>query len=818
MLLMLVAAWATCTAYQPNIISRLNHGIVFEKTKIAYAGENYWDYIFIVEKIEIPSLPWNNSILCPTEDTFPSSTSGKILSETCRKYKTTMIQYGNFRNTMTSQIANMIDDINHLLPAELKKHRGGKRALFGFVSTISKYLFGTPSEEDIKRAETKISLLSETAANQQHLVEQNSLDLISLANISNVNMINIKKQQEDNRKKFVELINSLHGWRTQLTSKLSGVQGDLIQLVKTYSNMNIMNQMLSLDLLLVAKVEAEAEAFISDIQTLAERYLPLNMVGPSKVAEALRIIQERLGEHSDLKLVWTDISSYYKVKNIDAIQTNSHIFINMRVQLANERSTMQVFNIHKFYFNMRRDKKTHQVSITNIARKIAITMDRKYYALIYDDHELSCTRNMCRVHTGLRAMETASCELEILNGNTITLDGPCTYSMSQHDKSQTMAHLIKDDHVILSSEHRWVIDCPQSQIAYLPPCQLCEIKLPCNCQIYSKEIAIMSSNAECSPTKELNITVKYAVNIPTMLAFYENTKFHGTNQHASTDDPIELTLPADLLIADNIPDHTLMDIAALKEHHKQGIEVTRMSIERMVEGITRAAEVPVWVTYTTAAVLSATIAISTYVGYTFYQKLAHILVMVNTAQTVRGMPVHYQYQRSEGTDSHVDKLLYGLYAILTICLVFRLIQRIRSRCIRRNIIIDAGLKTSILLVLDSNNDRIGLIMETLHKIPQDFARKDIRIRSISNQPNGCYTQQAIIEWYNPSGTLFIRDIPFLLPSSVPIPIYLTRRANSIINNQHEARVMVAYDGITYEIPPVPEKESMLSDTEIKEHV
>ena len=806
---------------------RLSHGVVYSRMNTVMNSADFETFSFLVKKFRVPdevfafSLPciYNTAHANPDLDIYRA-----LIHDACLKFSEMFDRHQQQRVAILANVQAQLTTAEALLPTELRNTRRISRALFGVVSYLTKFLFGIPSESDMRKVSAQVRLLSDEVGSQGDLLLKLKEGFLLATNVTSQRLNELDVRQTETSEKFNNLIGDLKTWREQLRRSLHHRHLTTMALTRLMGFMTYLNQLAISDVMGLTALEQEAENYYLSVLQLTKGRLPPHLVRPEQLRLALNTISNKLRSTSGMTLSHDDISFYYKHNLVLAMHNAESIIINLKIPVHARAAVMQLYQIQIFSVPHNTDSSRGRTKITNLPSYIAFSVNDEYYVELSESQVARCEKHYCHHTFPIMPYSSPSCAFAVFKSLRETIREKCEVQYSLKGSRTEGAISLSHGRYLLSSNKGWVLSCPKTPPRDLPPCSSCVVGLPCGCSLHSKDAAVLPSNTECLPGNRSQLSIKYPFNAIILDAFYSHSKYHELGSDQLLDSPLSLSLPKEIVHEGKPLSDDLKIPFELVKTHIENFPDQNIRIHSPING-QQIAYPTDWQSFPWATTivcgLTGVVAISALL-LIFKLRLTVAALTVTVARLAElpgaeANPIfNERYQRVHDDEMQLLQWLWrAMIAVLMIAVVcfavraFSVIYAVlRSRSLFTPMSHGPAVST-IVVVLESDNDRVMLPVVSLPLTPSLFSIKDNQPRSIRLQ-NQCCTSQLLIDWGAPGSILFHKTLPIALPGILSVPITRSTRVFNIINRPHATRVLLYYDDVVYVMEKHPNEEEELA--------
>ena len=535
-------ATQTCFESKGNIIRR-NHGVVFVEKGVLEVSRSSWHHTFVVDLNTAP-LPKHENIECspqstpsPTPTTTPNPNDNKFvlpwatetsviadrnfhgLRSVCSAFQMYDQRITALRNAIHAELKN----IDVTLPeANVTQHASRRRrAIFSFIGDISKSLFGTATE-------TEVNQLNSHIAGIQKMTRLNTGEIHKLGTTLE-SFVKTENERTQAVLHAVELNN-------EAISVMQSEFSDIARAINVLHLYGVQTVTILMDILRAIQLEKAA------LQDLMRGYLPPYLVPISLLQDVLKEVRESVKD-TVFRLAFDDPNYYYHLQDILYSRIGKNLFINIKIPLKSDDTTFNLYQVKVFPIavNIERNEST-QLVIKNSF--LGISMDERYYIeLSTEDYEL-CQGDKLRrcnhVYT-LREVTTMSCPLALFRDDSRGIAEQCETMWKRGSFASQVLQVSPSTYLISTMDRNWIKSCSFSPPTHVEPCELCEIRLPCQCSLRTDSFYIPPVLENCTNTT--SIGKKYAVNLPALYNFYKDANLYNLSSSFAMNDPVKMGLP-----------------------------------------------------------------------------------------------------------------------------------------------------------------------------------------------------------------------------------------------------------------------------------
>ena len=536
-----------------NNIFRDNYGVNFRDEGILEFVHESWHHTFAIN-ITFPTIP-DFPLPCRLDRDpeqmkllFKTSTARIIGGLRCIENNTctsmldmicpTVIESRERHKFIEKKIEELHEELNLLIPDSDSPRRS--RGLLNIVGEISKSLFGTATVGDqivlaqhieeiegstaeikgrVNTLEDKLGSYFEVQSRHDDLIEE-ALEI----NSQYVNQTELALSQEINdiRINIAEAINFIHLSELHYTTTLKDIY-------------------------------EEIKEQLQGVEVLMRGYLPKQLVKVTELRKTIKHVNKEL-QNRNMRLSHYNHVYYYHINDVDYKREGNILYIKIKLPITANEALFRVYFAQVIPMPMSPD--SNQFSMIQLDHNyLAINDHDSYYALLtYQEYQFCLGHRYRRCDSLFKIYKTnePTCLLALFLGDTKLVKAYCHTIITGQPQDYIMS-LSAGEYYMSTSDNVWNQTCIHEPPKRLNACKHCIITVPCGCSIQGKHVKIPHRFENC-----LNSTTPYvlhAVNIPTLLAFYGESKdvlaIAPTKRFAQ---PVKVNIPAIKIIGDKFSD------------------------------------------------------------------------------------------------------------------------------------------------------------------------------------------------------------------------------------------------------------------------
>ena len=408
----------------------------------------------------------------------------------------------NQRLLLALRLAQEVMPSHHHSPDHTVKSRS-KRAPFGFIGSISRSLFGTATEKEIKQISNHIKALEQRNIHLGEAMSTFSEDLSSFMTVSNEKISNLQLGIEDNHDAIMSIA---RGMREVSSSLQHNLQFTVLIAKELYLAMNLQESL---------------QEFLHGVHGLLHHKLSPYLLPYSDVKDTISSIQNRLAQaHSQLYIKPMSAKEIYSMSNFLWTFKKNSIFITLKFPLVSSVSDLKLYQVFSLPVPFNESSK-HSTQLLDLPEYIAFTRDSNHYTFPTKDMWHKGIINAQEHDLPLYPVSKQSCVTSLYFDNKQSVLDLCNFRVQLGTVEPTIQHLNTGQYVLSNVSH-YYLRCP-SGMSQKQGCNFCILAVPCLCDI-STELAYFPPRLnECIDNSSVP-TAAHPVNLAVLLHFFDDNQ------------------------------------------------------------------------------------------------------------------------------------------------------------------------------------------------------------------------------------------------------------------------------------------------------
>lgn len=505
--------------------SRQNYGVLFEKIGVIDSGKSKWYQTFVVPlttlKVAMYRHPCSNSFnklkyssnqdndSYSKDDPYWYTEVPESDTVNVELFCPSFLAFERHHLFLRGRIHDIRNRIDVMLPKFIPSNRSRRRrGLFDFIGKISKSLFGTATEDDIRAVKDQIAHMSATTADIKN-------QLVFLGN-SLQSYIKKESREDDILRKAIQLQHRQNNLLAQtFTTSLKNVTNNLVFWINT---LNIFDNDFSIYL---NQIYDRTQRELFGVTKLFEGYLAPELVAPDLLTSSLNSIQQELAAVSDFRISHTHPAFYYNRQDVTFVRVHDNIHITLTVPIHNEPTTYDLYHLHTFPMPI--PEKEQYFTVFNTDKPyLAVNEEQTLYLSLSDSDFVSCsgdTFKQCHNLMSTLSVKRLSCELALYFGDPHQIHKLCREQFQIIENSQSFVAKLEDKFLLSTPDSEVRQVCQNANISKVFKCKFCELQPPCGCVMEGDSFYIPPRISQCQNSSA--IYVNHSLNLPLLYEFYQ---------------------------------------------------------------------------------------------------------------------------------------------------------------------------------------------------------------------------------------------------------------------------------------------------------
>lgn len=456
-----------------------NVGVYLEDSGTIVFSKAYWHHTFVIELPKVDDIKsffflchsWEKRLLCARQEIHPMQ---------------------SFIKQLDTDMVNSIKELTTFVSRNLQSFSGSRRkprsAIFSFIGSLSKSLFGTATVEDLERVAHRVNSMIQQDINLTNAINVERKNFESFMQLENVRYESMKNIINDTRK-------NLKG----LTNRLGSLQKEFLDAQRMMAASFV-----------VQNISYSFQQHIADIRhaiTLLTRgYLSNLLISDQQLQSGLRKIAAN-AESTHLEYLQHADVAYHRRHGSYIARVHretGNIWVTLKVAVG-PRTQDRLFRVHSFAVPIGKNPR-HGTIITRLPEYI---IDRQFedqhaYAAIKSDLLSTHCKRMGRFHHDCEGMlgwdkRPQSCIAGILKDDIRIIGKYCTHRFLGNEfTTATPLKVLAENNILVVNRKTLRIQCGR-KMTDIRGCVHCRIKIPCNCRIVDGDSVIdAGSSLECN--------------------------------------------------------------------------------------------------------------------------------------------------------------------------------------------------------------------------------------------------------------------------------------------------------------------------------
>lgn len=461
--------WLTVVAAER--IQPTNYGAYFETTNWISANTISWYQTFI---LNLPPRNFN-------QITHKNCSANVQCTKSYKWYADIQIDYENSLNEINAFYETIFDTIPEI-PDDVTFPRN-KRAILGFIGKISRYLFGSLNEGDLKAIEAHINNLAAITKQSQQLFQAGMTNFTSYMFINNKRMI-----------KNAHELNAMHKGFIALQDLVS--RQDATKFLPIFSHrLKIINSLtMHLNNFKLAVSNMAHGILSSDILTTNDLRLVLNGIntGLSK-------------NFRNYELIDNNELHYYSQSSFIISRKNHTIHLTLKIPIVHRNSKLECYKIKILPVSFMNESSSHGTILSNMSDYLCISRDKQFYMKLSNQEFDSCLPGLikdCPFNKPLIDSSKLTCEMALFLAIKDAVKSLCTFDVINLTNYPILTPITSNKILLVNAENVRV-ECPHD--TKIHSCLYCYVELSCMCEISSRFLYLPGMTKDCFNISRISI-------------------------------------------------------------------------------------------------------------------------------------------------------------------------------------------------------------------------------------------------------------------------------------------------------------------------
>lgn len=406
-------------------------------------------------------------------------------------------------------------------------NRRNRRSLSNFISDLTSELFGLCTKREFNSLTEKLSFIQTHITNITGGLTQFNDKLYSYDLALNKRIDNLKSGLLINSYYINSTLRSLSTWESQINDQSNMINRLSYDLGLTKAFLNIATSFNLFELMPLSELKAKSDQLLNGIASLLRNELPITLIRPHVLKEALDDLQAKLLDKYDfIRIENTNLNSYYKTRNTIFTFDDDHIYISIKIPLRSERASR--FHVYRVISSPLPTNSTSNTfsEIINLPEFFAVDASENYYIELSHVELATCegpkSDKQCTAILPLTYRDRKTCASALYSDDSDAIKQYCNTIMFTGISHSKFVHSLDDDsyYITWNEDKFWIESCPHGEPIKIPACQLCVITPKCGCSITSQTFLIEASMHQCTDFNSESV-VSYPVNLMILKHFYD---------------------------------------------------------------------------------------------------------------------------------------------------------------------------------------------------------------------------------------------------------------------------------------------------------
>ena len=577
---MIVAMWPVALSIktsdwtdEPDVISSVNFGVfMIPIGKVINSGST-WIHTYQIEDLghdPVPKSVRENSTLtyegCSRmvklmlQTTFEKSLHNNISQEEVMQVETAQCKqilkisesFNEQKDLLIEAIDTNIEAINTFIGSvDYSNEKPGKRRksrALELVGKVGEKFFGLGRKKSIDLAHRNHIMLVRQVDNQFNRVAVELRAHRSVMKLSNEALEEAVGQIKEQGVRFNNLTDSLQEIKevvdrsnkyhmslfTSLYSIINHQAHMQTQIIKV--TMSILN--------MLQVIHIHTGKVLEGLAQLSRGELPVELIPPQRIDQTIAEVSDVIMRQNLQFTIPITNHKYYYGTNIVGFAYERTITIILRIPLSFRGGSFQLYRVKSVKLpvpNHPKGAKLRQYSkLAGYPEYFAMASDREYYIEFTSDDLSYCRgpENYPKICNPVNIMSSVrdrpSCGLGIFQRNSTMITQHCDRHLVEQERPDSQVYQIGNsaDLLVTASEGQFVRHCANGeQMVTIPACELCIIKLPCDCMLRTMDGLVPPLLDNCVKKRNLqtNSTVRYPVNFMVLSQMLNRTEVEKLN-------------------------------------------------------------------------------------------------------------------------------------------------------------------------------------------------------------------------------------------------------------------------------------------------
>lgn len=477
--------------------------------------------------IELPEIQTPSINICSLQTLQNDSVCGIELPPDLFKLQTMV-------NNIQSKIMIKNNDLTHMIKAMDVTQIRVRKALFGFISQLSKQLFGTATTDDVAKIYNHIKKLKKA-------IEKTSTD----TNILSTQMNHLADKLDS---KIVQITHAVN-WTATATRDLIGnvkqLQQNMHHMIahelerfQVYQNSFRLIKVRHYLLTMMVTFEALAQQitdWTSGLLILNKGFLPHSLVPLHVLRESLFKLKRWAKNNNEQFDIYTDVAHaqmYYEIANSQGFVIDKTLIITLQIPIITGNHIFDIFKIDRFPVPIHGKTNSGQKGYTKLVNTppyLAIAKNRQYWTVLSVDQYNECdsNHNFCDFLTVVKTINTPNCVAAIfMKHGPDTIKSLCEFKMFTGNTPDYITSVGNARFMIGGQISNQAIICVDGTRTPLKQVNLQVVQISCGCKIVLGNLISNPIAEGC--TLNVSSRVQHPLNYALLIAFNYTKYLEGS--------------------------------------------------------------------------------------------------------------------------------------------------------------------------------------------------------------------------------------------------------------------------------------------------
>jgi hypothetical protein len=529
MIFMLIFLCSCLSATSPSIITRQSYGVIFTKVNKPFLhGYAEFKTTFQID------IPW-----------------ARHLAPGLRLRLQQYVQEESWpRVTALLQEVNMLDsELTALMPNPKLKRPRLRKGLINVVGSVSKYLFGTASSDDLDKIWGAINNLRTYALDANGFKVATEKFLWHQTNLTNSRFNNMQSEIMELSSFMTAVSKSVNRTMRNIANNHDGLLALKTAVNKhTVALGNITHYFQSIELL--QEMLQKQRAFIQALQALQDRVISPSLLLPRDIHRATYQVRHRLmSVHPLYKVVHADMQWYYYNSLHTVLYTKDALYLTLNVPVASLETIYTLWQIT--VLNVPLNTKTARkydgyTRVEQLPWYLAVSESGSNFIELFQDQVPLCKQADkfdCLQPQLINTANEPTCAIALYLNNEDKMKQVCSHKYSTANVTDTrVLRVAPSQYIISTMQTAYQAICPNRQVRTEELCAYCLLKAPCGCTINIGKQKLRVPFSDCFQDGSVQITTKHTFN-GGLAHEFDLTTSHN-NSLGWFDRPVSVDLPS----------------------------------------------------------------------------------------------------------------------------------------------------------------------------------------------------------------------------------------------------------------------------------